>query len=291
MSALPKLAALVLALLPAPNVVDGWVLQGEPRIYSGDTLYEYIDGNADLFHSYGFRQAGVGDYVPAEGDGWISVDVYDMGAPLHAFGVYSAERPPGPELVRVGVQGYAASGLLAFWDGPYYVKVSLIDGDDFGAARALAQVTDQRIRVAIAMPPELSRLPMKKRVAGTEQYVKKSALGHEFLVEVVSADYAVGDAAATLYIADLGSAKKAAAGLQKLSEFEASSGERISDIPGVGEDSFAASDPYYGELAAAWQGRFVYVAISEDADRAMLGELLCEAISAVAVPAAKPPPG
>ncbi len=142
------------------------------------------------------------------------------------------------------------------------------------------------------MPAELSRLPERNRVAGTERYTKKSALGHEFLVEVVSADYTLGKGTATLHIADLGSAEKAGAGLQRLSQFEASAGEKIGGIPGVGEDSFAAQDPYYGRLAAARQGRFLYIAISENAEGALLGKLLGEAIGATRCKSdASPPAG
>jgi hypothetical protein len=87
-------------LLPGPDSVPGWTLKEEPRTYRPDDLYEYIDGNADLFLSYGFVQVTVGDYAPTDGsEGWITVDVYDMGAPLHAFGVYRAERA---EVLRQG---------------------------------------------------------------------------------------------------------------------------------------------------------------------------------------------
>jgi hypothetical protein len=280
MSALPKLAALVLALLPAPEATEGWTLRGAPRTYSPGNLYDYINGNADLFHSYGFQQVGVGDYVRKGGEGWITVDIYDMGAPLHAFGVYSAERPADPQPMPVGVQGYALGGLIAFWTGPYYVKVSLADGDDAAAARALARAADQRIRRATAMPAEVKRLPERNRVPGSERYTKTSALGHDFLGEVVSADYRLDGNTATLYIACLGGEKSAAEGLQKLSEFETAAGVTVSDMPGVGEDAFAVRDPYQGQLVAAWQGRFVYIAVGEGAGRAVLGELLGSAIRA-----------
>jgi hypothetical protein len=288
MSALPKIAALILALLPGPEAADGWALRDPPRTYSPSDLYDYINGNADLFHSYGFREVAVGDYAPEVGEGWITVDIYDMGAPLHAFGIYAAERPTDPTTLPIGVQGYTAGDMIAFWSGAYYVKVSLADGG-LDVGRALARAADQRIRRATAMPAELSRLPERGRIAGTEQYTKTSALGHAFLVEVVSADYELSERSATLYIADLGDRTKAAEALQKLSEFEASAGEKVSDVTGMGEDAFAARDPYYGELAAARQDGFVYVAVGEGAGRAALAELLRAAIFASCPTGHRPP--
>lgn len=300
MCALPKLAILILTLLPKPDAAAGWAWREQPRTYAPDTLYEYIDGAADLYLSYGFEEVAVADYVKGGGeDGWITVDVYDMGAPLHAFGIYGSERPPDVEAFPAGVQGYESEGLIAFWRGDYYVKVMLIDGEDMEAARALARATAEQLPGAAAMPAELKRLPVEGRIAGSERYVKTSALGHRSLVEVVSADYRAGETTATLHAADLGAPEKAAEGWQKLRDFEQQSGKGLAAVAGVGEDAFGATDGYYGEMVAARQGRFLAIAMSETAGRAELAELArvgiatlqsppeeqCEGVTACAAPA------
>jgi len=72
MASLSSLLLVLLALLPAPEAAPGWTLPEAPRTYTVETLYDYIDGSADLYHSYGFRGAAVGDYRDAAG-GWITV--------------------------------------------------------------------------------------------------------------------------------------------------------------------------------------------------------------------------
>lgn len=285
MSVLPKLAILILTLLPKPDAAAGWAWREEPRTYAPDTLYEYIDGAADLYLSYGFKEVAVADYVKGGGDeGWITVDVYDMGAPIHAFGIYGSEMPPDPEAFPVGMQGYESDGLVAFWQGDYYVKVMLIDGDMDGA-RALARATAKLLPEAAGMPEELNRLPVEGRIAGSERYVKTSALGHRSLVEVVSADYTVGETTATLHSANLGTREKAAEAWRKLRDFEQGSGEGLSEVAGVGEDAFGATDGYYGEMVAARQGQFVLIAMSETAGRAALAELARVGIATLLPPA------
>ena len=278
MSALSSAALLLLALLPGANAAPGWVEGGEARCYSPDALYEYIDGAADLYLSYGFKQAAVGDYVRGgEAERRITVDIYDMGAPLHAFGIYGAEKPPDVKEAGVGeygVQGYSLEGLVAAWKGRYYVKVSAAEGEDAAAARVLASVTAGKIPARLQMPEELRRLPSVNRMAGSERYVKTSALGHKFLVEVISAEYKLGEATAALYVADLGTPESAAAGWQKLRDFESRTGEKVEDMSGVGEDSFAATDGYYGEMVAARQGQFVTIGIGEKAKRSELATLI-----------------
>jgi len=269
-----------------------------PRSYTPHNLYEYIDGNADLFLSYGFADAAVGDDAPAKGDGWVSVDVYNMGTPLQAFGIFGAERPdamgtgsgphPVPVPVRAAAQSYESDGLTAFWKGPYYVKVSLVDGSDTPAARKLAEVTAERIPGEAAMPVELALLPVEGRVPGSERYLKTSALGHKFLVEVVSANYQLGDNIAMLSIADLATPERAAEGSARLREFEASTGGSIADLAGVGEDGFAVRDPYYGEMAAARTGQFLVIGLSEKAARGAVEELVAAGVSSL-VPARDDP--
>ena len=149
------------------------------------------------------------------------------------------------------------------------------------------------------MPAELTRLPVEGRIAGSERYVKTSALGHRSLVEVVSADYRLGETTATLHTADLGAPGKAAEGWQKLRDFEQRSGKGLAAVAGVGEDAFGAIDAYYGEMVAARQGRFLAIAMSETVGRAELAELArmgiatlqsppeeqCEGVTACAPPA------
>jgi hypothetical protein len=269
-------------LLPGPDSVSGWTLKEEPRTYRPDDLYEYIDGNADLFLSYGFVRVAVGDYVPRDGsEGWIIVDVYDLGAPLHAFGVYRAERAEGVDALDVGTEGYASDGMLAFWKGQYYVKVLMIDGEAADTAQLLAEKTVGGICGVADMPAELARLPADRRIPDSERYVKTSALGHRFLAEVLSADYSLSEKTATLHVADLGDSAKAAEALLNLSEFEVGSGAAVEDVLDVGVEAFGTRDPYYGEMVVGRVGQYVAIALSEEAGRDSLAELAGGALSAL----------
>lgn len=269
-------------MLPQSAALADWRLRDDPRTYDRGTLYEYIDGNADLFLSYGFVQVAVGDYAPRDGsEGWIIVDVYDMGAPLHAFGVYRAERAEGVDAVGVGTEGYASDGMLAFWKGQYYVKVLMIDGEAADTAQILAEKTVGGVCGVAEMPAELARLPAGRRIPGSERYVKTSALGHRFLVEVLSAEYLLSEHTATLHVAGLGDMGKARAALAKLREFEANSGAAVEDIPDVGAEAFGTRDPYYGEMVVGRVGQYVAIAIGEEAGRDSLVELVGGVLSAL----------
>ena len=75
-------------------VVEGWSRPGDVLTYDADNLWEYINGAAELFVEFGVQTCRTADLV--SGEVTVTVDLYDMGTPLNAFGVYERERPGKP---------------------------------------------------------------------------------------------------------------------------------------------------------------------------------------------------
>ncbi|NIN11742.1 MAG: hypothetical protein GTO61_10150, partial [Gemmatimonadales bacterium] len=69
--------------------VEGWTQSGEVRIYTADNLWEYINGAAVLFVEYGVRTCMTADMSAAGAS--VTVDLYEMGSPLRAVGVFKRE--------------------------------------------------------------------------------------------------------------------------------------------------------------------------------------------------------
>jgi hypothetical protein len=272
--------------LPPSNRVKGWLWRKPPTTYSPKTLYTYIDGAADLYLAYGFREATVVEFYRGKQD-IIMLDVYDMGEPLHAFGIFNSEKPDQAKSLGLGAQSYAGDGLAAFWKGPYYVKLSVTDGKGEALA-ALARAADMYLPAPAELPVELRRLPAANRVAGSERYVKKDALGHQFLVEAIGAEYKIGKATAVLYVCDLTSPPQAKQALAKLRDFEQKARQDTLEISGL-QDAFASHDSSLGELLAARKGRFAIIAASAQATR----EDLTGLVESVAITRLdmRPPPG
>src|SRR5512139_1591285 len=93
---------------------------GEPVFY-GENLFEYIDGGAEVYHHYQF--AGLVHQKYRVGEVELTVDIYDMGGAVNAFGIYSVERAPGYNYVPIGAEGYLNDLVLNFLQGPCYVKL------------------------------------------------------------------------------------------------------------------------------------------------------------------------
>ncbi len=106
------------ATLPAQ--VGGWKKPPKPVVYDRDTLFDYIDGGAELYLAFGFQRATTFEYTAGKDDD-IKVDIFDMGSPRGAFGVFAHGRES--VAAEVGQGSEYGGGLLTFWKHRWFVSV------------------------------------------------------------------------------------------------------------------------------------------------------------------------
>ena len=190
-AALPAVAQPPEVHVPVPT---GWTAVDQEYRYDRDNLWEYINGAAELFLTYSFRELIVADFE--QGDAAITVSVYDMGRPLDAFGVFETEKPEKAEMLAdVG----AAAVLQAPYQGllfkdRFYVKVEAGGGDVSAESLggAMKEVADGLPGEA-GLPPQLEALPEEGRVPGSVAFAGGNFLGFEDLRSCLYADYKVAD--------------------------------------------------------------------------------------------------
>jgi hypothetical protein len=103
-----------------PAEIGGWTWDKEDKTFNRKTLFNHIDGGAEVYLAYNFQQASVHRYVKT-GRPDIVAEVYMMGSSEDAFGVFSLERQD-PE-VSIGQESEFGGSLLRFWKGIYFVSV------------------------------------------------------------------------------------------------------------------------------------------------------------------------
>ena len=180
-----------LDLLPANEEASHWVRVRQPSVDVGKELYKnVIGGNPKLYHSYGFVEGASVEYqTPRLGSQpLILLEVFDMGTPENAFGVYSRDRYPQDEFEWVGSRAIISGRELYFWKGRYFIK---IEGYEFASQIKqgmveLAKATADRIKDPLATPHLLTLLPSTNRVPHSEKYFPSGATLkeiHRFLPE------------------------------------------------------------------------------------------------------------
>ncbi len=103
-----------------PSELRNWKLSAAPEIYNPQNLYEYIDGGAELYLSFGFRELISSTYQSSHAAP-IRVDIFDMNEPRNAFGVFAHSRETIEQDFGQGSQYFA--GLLLFWQDRYFVSI------------------------------------------------------------------------------------------------------------------------------------------------------------------------
>jgi len=191
----------------AANLIPRMLAQGFSRAgqierYGPADLWKKIDGAADLFISYGFRELEAADFVRAGSKlPEVEVSVYNMGSDLNALGVYLQEKSEGAEPAGVGWEGYKGGEGLFFHKGPFYVKiVDLSQDSSLGAVSGdVAHRIDGAIQVPRRRVGEMEVFPAEGMVADSILYEHRDALGHGFLQRVFKAGYTIGGKTATLF--------------------------------------------------------------------------------------------
>ncbi len=171
------------ALLPSEEEVSGWESPSPPRFFEPDNLWEYINGQAELYLGYGFQLVVTSDYTSREDSSSLVVDIYLMESPHHAFGIYAAERTPEDNFIDVGVQGYVGGNILNFWKGPYYVKLTSFQSSPSAEEVLIrfSRVIADKIPGSYSEPELFACFPEKNRVRMSERYIPQNFMGHGFL--------------------------------------------------------------------------------------------------------------
>lgn len=196
------------ALLPK---VEGWQEEETRRSYFPETLFEYINGAAESYLSYDFRELLVAQYNQEASGANLTVEIYDMGTSLNAFGIFSAERYPDNKPVNIGDLGYMEDSTFNFFAGRYYVKVVAFGLDDQGQdiISEFALKIDSAIKEKGVLPPLLSVFPRENLVPQSEKYIKKNFMGQAFLHDGYSAGYKFEGNELEAFFVDAASEKEA----------------------------------------------------------------------------------
>ncbi len=237
-------------LLPPLAELSGWTVADGPVEYSPDTLYEYLNGGAERYQSHGFRRLlHIRYQLGGDPLACVTLDVYDMGSELGAFGIYSAARPVGLPPRQWGAEGYGTGTIAGAYKGSIFIHGEA-DDDRPELVEMLEELMSSVAGAAdgsTSPPAILGILPQTHRQAGSERYVPSNLLGHSFLPGGVLASYEIDGRRAELFFTDFGAEAEAVAAMAALRAHFESRKTIASGEPTFGDDGFRTSDPVFGQ--------------------------------------------
>lgn len=275
-----------------PAAVAGFKMTKPVQVFNSSTLENHIDGQAESVKRYQFQQCDYAEYAPGgRGNQLITVDLYEMGSPLDAFGYYSFQLSPSARSVKyvpVGAQGYQTRDSLSFWKGSSYVVVTIT------AANAPASFQSALPKIGQAIAGKLTGSSQKPAMLNllppgytphSEKYQRSDIAGQRFLVNGVTAAYPSAGTQSELFIASYPSPGGAKQAYQQYASYlnkplTVAMGAKPAAIKGVGESAMSVRTRFGGQVVTAVKGRYV-IGIRKARDAGAAQKLVSSAASRV----------
>jgi hypothetical protein len=240
------------ALLPP---LPGWFLTEVPRTYVPGTLFEYINGAAESYLSYGFRELLVADYKRESAAATLTVEIYDMDKDTQAFGIYGAERYPGSRFLKIGNQGYEEDGTLNFIVGRFYVKLLCFSCGPNAeeTLSSLARQIETRVKEKGRLPRLFDVFPPQGRIAYSEKFVLQNVLGYGFLHDGYIVSFRVNGQEFEAFILEGKSEQEAAEMLARFLENQ----KKVNQVPERADFGYHLRDRYMGHVYLALKGNYL----------------------------------
>ena len=239
-----------------PEII-GWKQSGEIQTFIPKTLFEYINGAADLYIMYDFQALKVAEYQN-EKKASVTVEVYEHKTPTHAFGIYSQERLPNADFIDVGAQAYIENNTLNFLTGPYYVKITSYHtgAEDGEILLAFAKKMSENLGTKGALPAILSSFPEEGKKKNSEKFINRNFLGYSFFHSAFTADYELSGKKFKLFVIE-GVDKNDCRGMIQEYLQQTKSSEKS-----AAEGHYLVADPYHGEIDLYWRATCIWGTLS-----------------------------
>lgn len=153
-----------------PQQAGDWSARSGDQIFDQKTIFSYINGAAEVYKAYNFRQCLSRRYTLSDGPA-IILDIFDMGSSQDAFGVFTHDLDG--KKVDIGQDGRLRPGWLSFWKGRFFVSI-YVEEESPAAERAvkdLGQKVADQITGTSARPEILALLPTEGLRADTIRYL------------------------------------------------------------------------------------------------------------------------
>lgn len=233
--------------------ISGWKQSGEIQSFTPKTLFEYINGDADLYIMYDFQELKVAEYLN-EKKASVIIDVYRHRTPTHAFGIYSQERLSNANYLDIGAQGYIEQNILIFLAGNYYVKINSFNtgAEDQEILLAFTKKVSENLGVKGKLPSILSSFPQEGKKNNSEKFISKNFLGYSFLHSAFTADYELSETKFKLFVIEGAEGNDCKEMIQKYFQ------QTRSPEKNIAEGRHTIKDPYHGEIELYWKGKYIW---------------------------------
>ena len=245
--------------LPSAGELADFKIMDKPATYHPANLWNYINGGASIYLAYDFEELVTFTTIHRTSELEIVVDIYDMGKPINAYGIYSVERCPDGKPIKWGCDGSLCGGALYFWQDRYYVKLMpyYITPRADELLPKLAGIISRKLPDVQVLPRQLAVFPQDGRIKNSDRYIKKDILGQDYFQNGFRMEYDLKGHQYTILLIEGATPQETDLNLKRYRAYLDESGKVSEKISGLGEQAFLGKDRFYGTVIFARKKRFI----------------------------------
>ena len=251
-----------------PDRTGDWTRAAQIQMFNPGDLWEHINGAAEQYLTYGFRDLATAKYTDRTTRTVVVVEVYRMAGAVNAFGIYRQEVSPKARTVPLGVEGRASSNTIRFWTGEFYVKLTTPPGGGrMPELEALGAAIAKGLGAPGAMPVEIGWFPTAGQLPDSVKYIPADALGQAAFANAFEAKYENSEEPSTAVVVPFGSDKDAAAAFARYESFLAKARGKAK-VASPGDGGFSGTDSFQGFVLAVRAGSRLVISLGANEARA-----------------------
>lgn len=244
--------------------VQGWSLEEAPRYYIYENLSDYMNGNCEQYFSYDFKGLISARFQKDDNPELVvTVDIYDLGTPLNAYGVYSKMTYPDYEYGTYGCETIISSQMYRFWQDRYEIEITNMTGDD--NMHAILANFSEKVSQKLPACKELTEatwLPKTNQADHTQRYIAKKFLDQDFLPGGFVATYKIDDVDVQGFVTKCKNIDDAE---NYFNKYKNTLADRSENEITEGKDSFKTYNEYTGYMFVGLKENWLYGASSRKA--------------------------
>lgn len=159
--------------LPSRGEIGSWQPTGSPEKAVGEDLFVLINGGAEIYHEYGFKQVVMQSYENML-EKSINLEIYEMENCASAFGIYSFKTSSRGKELPLGDKALLEDYYLNFWKGDFLVTITGFDSEQetIDGLITIANAVASKIKGKGQFPLLIDLLPGENLNKASIKYLK-----------------------------------------------------------------------------------------------------------------------
>lgn len=149
-----------------------WKIVDSARVFSGDELFTYIDGGAEIFMEYGFVKVVTANY--SKSNEQLQAEIFEMTDSTAAYGAYTFYLNGEGKPLNVGLSGMFIDYYSVFVKGNYLVVLSASDSNEtlYNDCQKLSETIANKIKTNYSKPLLVSIIEKSGIASGYVKYLE-----------------------------------------------------------------------------------------------------------------------